>query len=141
MRAYRTQDPLDALRGALRSFDLLGQLPIRELSISAHEPLHDFAAIADDWDAVGEDLREAIRQVLTDRTVLEGLSALRDHEALEQLNKLRTSWNELARSARKQYEEIESQHMALAEAARTLYEEIETQQMPLFEPEIEKKVG
>jgi len=84
MRAYRTLDHLDALKGALRSFDLLGQLPLRELSISTHEPLHNLAAIADDWDAVGEDLRDAIRQALTHGEVLEALAQLQGHEALEE---------------------------------------------------------
>jgi hypothetical protein len=123
MRAYRTLDQLEALKGALRTFDLLGQLPVRELTVPVYEPLHDFTALADDWKAVAEDVHAAVRLAFDDREIREALEQLHHHEIMNQLTELRTRFEELAESARKYSDEIEHG------------------QMRLFDREVDEKAG
>lgn len=63
MREYSTVSSPSAIRGALRALDLLGELPVREPLVDAHGKSLDFAGLRDDWNAVGEDLSDAVGQL------------------------------------------------------------------------------
>lgn len=141
MRAYRTLDQLDSLKGALRTFDLLGDLPLRELSIPTHDPFHDWAALADDWEAVAQDLRHATLQILEDPTVQESLAHLHNDQLSERLTHLEAALDALAHAAPDQLDEVQLQLSEFADAVKRQCDEIENLQMTLFGPEMDEKAG
>ncbi|MFP3941313.1 MAG: hypothetical protein ACLF0P_13485 [Thermoanaerobaculia bacterium] len=109
MRSYKTLSEINAIAGALRAFDLLGQLPLRDPAIPSSEELQDFVALADDWQAVAEDLWDAVRLALQDSMIIEAL----EQSERGDLARLSQRLDEIADAARRQRHEVDDLQLSL----------------------------
>lgn len=127
MHSYKTLGRPNATTGALRSFDLLGQLPVRNATIASSDELHDLLALADDWQAVAEDLLEAVK-------MYSGADDLRDEIA--------RLVHVLEESCRGEADlELTKALDRLTEVLEPRQEDVEERQMDLFEPPFSERAG
>lgn len=145
MRAYKTLSSLDAVTGALRSFDLLGQLPVRQPPVHSHQALHDWEALADDWRAVGADLQAAFDEILDDQLLQEAMMEVPD-PVMERLHEVRERLEEELRHVLELLgddvqEEVRMHAEELLRNEGNQAGETLDRQMPLFGAEVDESAG
>lgn len=115
MHSYKTLDRLKAVTGALRSLDLLGQLPLRSPLIAVSDEDHDRLALADDWQAVADDLLDAFKRY----------SELMQREQASSLAVRKETLAELADALSRLAEDVEGRHDQVERQMKLLHDQLQ----------------